>query len=194
MQVSLRHAVLYSVDELGGRANGKTYIQKLCFFVGKLTGQPFGFRAHYYGPYSDQVSAELGFLTSSGYLLESRSGSGSAGVGGWEIARYNYRMTDAGMQAVKWLDEKYTAESTQIRDAIRRVLGAGDLNYVGLSFAAKTIWIIEHKNSPMTIDGIKDAARQFKWNVSGDDVSKASEFLQKLDLVRVVGQPERAQP
>ena len=186
MKFGARQIVLHAVSEMGGHANGKTYLQKLCFFVGKLVGKPLDFRAHFYGPYSDDVSAELAFLVNGDFLTESRRGSGVPGDQGWEIARYDYRITEKGQTAVHWLTERFPDESAQVRAAVRRVLDSGDLDYVGLSFAAKTFWILEQKGQTMTPDGVAEAAKQFRWRVNGQEVTKAAAFLQKLDLARVV--------
>ena len=189
MEVNVRHVVLYAVEQASGRANGKTYVQKLCFFVSKLIGQPLGFRAHYYGPYSDQVSAELAFLTGAGLVTETRRGSGMAGAGGWEIARFDYSLTDDGKKAVGQLAERQPDEATSVRHAIQRIFAAGEQNYVELSFAAKTNWILENSGGPMTFDGIARAAEKFRWNVSGTDVVKAATFLEKLGLVQLKPSP-----
>lgn len=184
MGVNVRHVVLLAVEQVGNRPNGKTYLQKLCYFVQRLTKEHLGFRAHYYGPYSDQVSAELSYLTGAGLLNETRRGSGIAGQGGWEIARFDYSLTDQGRQALALLEEQLP-EAAQIRESIQRVMAAGDQNYVDLSFAAKTDWILDSEHGPMTVDGIARAATRFNWNVAGTDVQKAANFLAKLGLVQV---------
>ena len=166
MPVELRHLVLYVVEQVGERPNGKTYIQKMCFFVEKLIGQPLGFRAHYYGPYSDRVSAELAFLTASGFLYENRRGSGVAGSLGWEIARFDYRLTDRGKEAVEKLKTKRPDEAELVTRAVEKVLQAGQLDYVDLSFAGKgnrhdsfqTVQIPGHQIMPVKMPGI-DASR-----------------------------------
>lgn len=185
MEINVRHVVLYAVEQAGGRPNGKTYIQKLCFFVSKLINEPLGFRAHYYGPYSDEVSAELAFLTSAGLVAETRRASGMAGSGGWEIARFDYSLTEDGKRAVKQIEQKLPAETHAVREAIRRVFDAGEQNYIQLSFAAKTKWILEAEGGPMTFDGIARAAEKFRWNVSGTDVVNAAHFLEKLGMVKL---------
>lgn len=183
MRIEVRHAVLHVVDMVGGRPNGKTYIQKMCFFVSKLLNEPMGFQAHYYGPYSDQVSAELASLTGAGLLAERRKGSGARSASGWEIARFDYSLTDEGKDAVAYLNTKFPAVSRDLRAAIQRVLDAGDLDYVGLSFAAKTRWILDVSGGPMTTAGVAQAAGKFNWNVEQPQVEAAASFLEKLGLV-----------
>lgn len=182
MSIDSRHVVLLAVDHVAGRPNGKTYIQKLCYFVQRLTNVQLGFRAHYYGPYSDQVSDALAYLSGTGLVSETRRGSGIAGAGGWEIARHDYDITDDGRAALARLDQ---ASLEPLKEAIKRILDAGDLNYVDLSFAAKTDWILDSESGPMTYEGIAGAATRFNWEVSGTDVKKASGFLAKLGLVQL---------
>jgi uncharacterized protein YwgA len=185
MQVNPRHVVLYAIEQIGERPNGKTYIQKLCFFVSKLLQQDLGFRAHYYGPYSDQISGELSFLTGAGFVTESRKGSGLPGTGGWEIARFDYSLTEEGRAAVAQLARRFPVDAKNVRAAIEKVLAAGEQNYVELSFAAKTSWILENEGKAMTFDAIAKAAERFRWDVKGTDAHRAAEFLEKLGLVGV---------
>lgn len=185
MEPSVRHVVLFVIEQVGDRANGKTYIQKLCYFVQRLKGWQLGFKAHYYGPYSDVVASELSFLSGAGLLSETRRGSGIAGSGGWEIARFDYSLTEEGRRTVLHLAERNQADAEQIRSAIRSVLAAGNQNYIDLSFAAKTDWILQAEHGPMTFDGIASAAGRFNWNVEGTDVQKAATFLEGIGLVKV---------
>ena len=185
MTASIRHLVLYTVEQVSARPNGRTYIQKLCFFVSKILDRQLGFRAHYYGPYSDQISAELAFLTGAGLVTEARRGSGMPGTEGWEIARFDYSLTEAGNVAVGQLAQRQPADAQVVREAIKRVLDAGDQNYIQLSFAAKTSWILEHEGGPMTFEGISKAADRFQWNVAGTDVQNAATFLEKMGLIKL---------
>jgi hypothetical protein len=45
-------------------------------------------------------------------------------------------------------------EASAVREAVPRVTSAGDQNYVQLSFAAKTSWILEADGRPMTFEAI----------------------------------------
>jgi hypothetical protein len=113
-----------------------------------------------------------------------RRGSGIAGSGGWEIARYDYSLTDQGREALAQIVGQLQ-DAEGIRAAIGRVLAAGDNDYVDLSFAAKTDWILESEHGAMTPEGIAKAATRFNWNVSGTDVQKAATFLSNLGLVQL---------
>lgn len=185
MQIDARHLVLWVLADLGTRRNGKTYLQKLCFFVGKVLNLDLGYRAHYYGPYSDRIAAEIGFLNANDYIYESRQGSGIPDSRGWEVMRFDYRLTERGETGVRWLDQQEPDQSAAVKMAVDTVLAAGDLNYIGLSLAAKTYWILTGEGRPMTFEGIAEKARQFRWTVSEDDVRKAADFLARLKLASV---------
>jgi uncharacterized protein YwgA len=185
MQIEARHLVMWVLATLGDRPNGKTYLQKLCFFVGRVLNQEFGYRAHYYGPYSDQIASEIGFLNANDYIYESRKGSSVPDGRGWEVTRFDYRLSERGVIGVGWLDQQHSEQSKAVRAAVESILAAGELNYIGLSLAAKTFWILTDEGKPMTFEGISEKANQFKWTVSGDDVRKATDFLGKLDLASV---------
>lgn len=187
MEVNPRFVVLLVVERVQGQANGKTFIQKLCYFIQRLNDWPLGFRAHYYGPYSDTVSSELSSLTSGGLLSESRCGSGVAGPDGWEIARFDYALTEAGKRAVAQLEHSDPEGVKRVRAAIQQVVEAGARNYVDMSFAAKTDWILQSEQGAMTFEGIASAAKRFNWKVQGTDVQEAASFLGKLGLVAVKG-------
>lgn len=181
MKFDARQVVLFVVSELGDRRNGKTFIQKVCFFVGRLTGHRLGFGPHFYGPYSDDVSAEIAYLVGGDLLVESRQGSGVVGETGWELAHIGYCLTDKGRDGLGFLEAKHPTESALVRSAVRQVLSAGPLDYVELSVAAKAVWIEEANGKSLDPGSIASAATRFGWLVSGKQVERASEFLRKLD-------------
>lgn len=192
MNINLRQFVLLVIDAAGGTVSGKTYLQKLCFFVGvKMRDASLGFRPHYYGPYSDQVSAELSFLKGAGYISEQRRGVGFADSSGWEVTRYDYEVTTEGQAAAQSLRQTHPDDSKIIQDAVRSVIAAGPLDYMALSIAAKTYWIVNESGAlPISLNRIADQAASLKWKVTTDQVEAATTFLEKLNLVKkVTSQP-----
>lgn len=188
MAIETRHLVLWAIAEVEGRPNGRTYLQKMCYFVGLILGLDLGYRAHHYGPYSDLVSAEISFLVANGYAFESAKRFGVADGQGWEITRRDYELTERGREGVRWLDARHVDQARMVRAAIERVKQAGDLNYVGLSFAAKTFWILSHAGVPTTPDRVQEKAKDFRWQVDTKDITSAAEFLQRLNLATVATQ------
>ncbi len=47
---------------------GRTVLQKQLYFYSVLSGNDFGYDAHYYGPYSADVAANVDSLVSSGWI------------------------------------------------------------------------------------------------------------------------------
>ena len=104
---------------------------------------------------------------------------------GWEVAHVDYLVTDKGRDAVRFLDAKHSAECALVRSAIRQVLSAGSLDYIELSLAAKAAWILESQGKAVNAVGIASAAGRFGWQVSGNQVERATKFLRTLDLAEL---------
>ncbi len=60
--------VLLAMLAMGGEIQGKTKFQKTVYFLGLMTGciDDLGYRAHFYGPYSDEVADAIGWLRTIG--------------------------------------------------------------------------------------------------------------------------------
>src|SRR5579872_2376708 len=82
----------------GGEIWGRTKLQKTIYFLGILTGnlEDLGYRAHYYGPYSDSVTAAVARLKALGFVSESSLHTGAVSDDGFEIARHELVMTEEG--------------------------------------------------------------------------------------------------
>lgn len=185
MKVNRREFVLLVLDAAGGEIPGKTYFQKLCFFVGLKAGNSeLGFSPHYYGPYSDAVANEISFLKGSGFISERRLGTGVADSSGWEMTRYDYSITDEGRRAVRILKDGYPNDCAAVTLAVSEVSAAGDVDYMALSIAAKTYWIVnQNKNAPVPLHAIAEQAQHLNWKISNDQVNTAIDFLTKLHLI-----------
>ncbi|MBI4334205.1 MAG: hypothetical protein HY673_23320 [Chloroflexi bacterium] len=175
--------VLLSIEAFGGSITGKTLLQKRLYFVSKLIARDMGYRAHYYGPYSDTVAAALVQLKNLGFIEEEVVGLGSTNLTGFEVRRFDYRLSDAGRKAVAWLKANYSDEAASITGASRRLLDAGDLDYVMMSVAAKAHWIFERGADPATPAQIAEEASTFSWTISETEVCDAVGFLKHLNLV-----------
>jgi uncharacterized protein YwgA len=80
------HLVLFAC---GGQMSGRTKLQKTVYFVGALSGRldELGYRAHYYGPYSSDVSAAVEDLRGLGFLTQRVASDGSHDSQGFEVTR-----------------------------------------------------------------------------------------------------------
>ena len=63
-----------TLHALGGQVRGKTKLQKMVYFAGILTGaiEELGYRPHYYGPYSSEVTDAMGRF--AGWVSSSKRG------------------------------------------------------------------------------------------------------------------------
>ena len=107
MEISTRHLLLWAIADVQSRPNGRAYLQKLCFFVGRLLGVDFGHRANHFGPYSDLVASEMSYLLANGYAFQTPKYCDAADSQGWEVPRADFRLTDRGEEGLRWLDVKY---------------------------------------------------------------------------------------
>ena len=142
------HLVLHAY---GGKIEGRTKLQKIVYFVGALTGHPgdLGYRAHFYGPYSSDVSVAADELQGLGFLTKKKSSFGSVDSSGFEVARYDFQLTDDGEIVAK---EKAATHATlweRIRKAVQTLKDANAEDYVKK-------FVIDHEE---LIEGGKEVLR-----------------------------------
>lgn len=190
MNLKPRAIMLLAIDAFGGKVGGKTLLQKRLYFTEVLARVNLGleFDAHYYGPYSAIVNSELSTLKLQGQLREDSSIYGYSGQSGFEMRRFCYELTQGGRDALGWLRQNYRADCQLITDAARRVLEAGDLDYMELSFAAKSHWILRRVEKPLSDADIAREAERFGWKVKPEQVHRGVQFLKKAGLARSASQ------
>jgi hypothetical protein len=175
--------VMSLIAGFGGRIQGRTLLQKRAYFVAQLSGVPIdlGYDAHYYGPYSAIVDNSIVRLKSLGFLAEENVGFGVASKG-FEIKRYDYRVTEDGKTILASLERK--EEYGRIERACIAILEAGDPNYFVLSIAAKADFILGKRGKAMTRKEIIREAEKFDWDIQEGSLGSAVDFLEKLSLVQ----------
>lgn len=172
---------------VGGEIHGKTKLQKTMYFLGLLTDslEELGYRAHYYGPYSEEVADAVGRLVALRFVDRNVVGGGAVNELGFEVARYDYRLNDDGRAVAERKAKRDPDFTTRLRDAAGRLRSAGDLDYMKLSVAAKTYFMLEGKKQA-TMGELVKQARRFGWQVTEKEVSDAGAYLARLQLVEVV--------
>jgi len=165
----------------GGHIHGRTLLQKRAFFVQKLSGidPGLGYDAHYYGPYSSTVDSTIEQLKNLGFLREETNEFGVMSRG-FEVRRYDYRLTEQGQQIAQKLAP--TPEFQQIQRSVRRIEEAGNPEYVELSIAAKAFFILQRQKRPMSVPDITKEAGKFNWNIDQQSLMRAVTFLQSVGL------------
>jgi len=175
--------VLSVIAGFGGQVRGRTLLQKRAYFVSQLSGVDIdlSYDAHYYGPYSAAVDNSVVRLKSLGFLLEENIGFGVAS-GGFEVKRYDYRITEDGNRILEAL--KVKEDYRKIEGACGAILKAGDPNYFVLSIAAKADFILGKRGKAMTRTEIIREAEKFDWDIQEGSLRSAVDFLERLGLVQ----------
>lgn len=175
--------VIAMLHSFGGNTSGRTLLQKRAFFVALLSRVDPGleFDAHYYGPYSSTVDNTITQLKNMGFVREEINEFGVMS-GGFEMRRYDYRLTEQGEQIARSLTG--LPEFQPISRSVGAIQQAGDPNYVELSIAAKSYFIITRQNRPMSVPEITKEAEKYNWKIGEQSVKRAVEFLSALDLAQ----------
>ena len=179
----IRDVVLLAYKAFGGTIRGKTLLQKRIYFISVFLRADLGYEAHYYGPYSEGVATANAEMKSLGFLSESATGWG-VDRRGFEMARYDYTLTDAGLR----LADKKAASNPELWDhvekAARVVTDAGNLGYMELSIAAKAYYVLIQLKRKATLDEISEMLPKFGWSVDKQELTNATRFLEKTGLVK----------
>ncbi len=176
--------ILSIVKSFGGKIQGRTLLQKRAFFTATLSGIDPGlkFDAHFYGPYSATVDNTVARLTLLGFLEEENTGFGFA-PSGFEIRRYDYRLTEDGEKVCASFEN--FPEFRHVKAACERIIAAGDPDYFTLSIAAKAFFLLRKRSGQgMSRDELIREAKKFDWNINPNSLESAVRFLERLNLVR----------
>ena len=177
------HLALMAMD---GEVRGKTKLQKTVYFLGIMTGQidELGYSPHYYGPYSSQVKEAVNRLAALGFVAHNSIPFGGVDRSGFEMARHDYRLTDDGQVVAR---QKAVADP-ELWERLSRAAGtlraAGDQDYMLMSVAAKTYFIVTQKGRKTTTAEVAEAAKQLGWNPSTEEIQQAGEYLVRMGLLQ----------
>lgn len=163
-----------------GPIHGRTMLQKRMYFYSVLSEQDFGFRPHYYGPYSSRVSAHLDGLVAAGVLTDTRRPTGGVTAFG-EVVRHDYSLKSS--EAVEeWREEPESERAISLFQQIADHPVARDANM--LSAAAK-VHLIVSSGGTMTIAKVEQKARDLGWDLNSSEIKQVLEYLKALNLVAV---------
>jgi uncharacterized protein len=180
------HLALYA---LGGEIRGKTKLQKTIYFLGVLTRSlaDLGYRPHFYGPYSAEVAGAVDRLRALGFVEQTVSSAGACDPSGFEVARYDFRLNEEGKRVAETKVKSNPEFWARLTKAVQTLKRAGEKDYVKLSIAAKTDFMLGENKGPARIEDLRALARRFGWAVTADQVQEAAHFLEALGLVRLAG-------
>ncbi len=170
---------------VGGTIRGKTKLQKTVYFLGIMTGEVenLGYRPHFYGPYSSEVADATGQLHTLGFLDRNTVQAGLKGTSGFEATRYDFTLTEAGKKIATAKSEAHSDIWGKIEKAAMALKQVGDIDYMAMSIAAKTYFMLSDKKGAVSPDELAKLALGFGWKVEKDQINEAVNYLQKLGLV-----------
>jgi len=179
--LELINGIVLTIGEAGNGVLGRTAIQKLLYFSTVKGIVDATYYAHFYGPYSEDVTASLSTLISFGFVEERME------ITSGEQRRYRYSLTANGR---KLLDEIKSQQPQEEISKIEKIVKqakeySSDLGAVDLSIPAKSHFILREAREPMTLSAISEAAKRLGWDVPPEQITKSIEFLENLGLVTV---------
>jgi uncharacterized protein YwgA len=172
---------------VGGEVQGKTKLQKTVYLLGAITGclQDLGYRPWFYGPYSDDVDRAVTLLKMIGAIDQNVSSRGFD-QSGFEVRRYDFRLNEKGKKFAEIKGRQYPEIWQRLQQDAKRLREAGDIDYMEMSIAAKTHYMLGRKQDPATMAELAQLAPQFGWNVSPRQVQQAAQYLNRLGLVQLL--------
>lgn len=185
--MNTRDFVFLAFKAFGGKLQGKTAIQKKLYFLGFLTGmsEHLGYLAHYYGPYSAEVSDAIGEMKSLGFLEESVAGFGFNRTG-FEVCRYDYKLKPDGQHIANRKAKEYSDDWEKIQSTAKLIQEASkQVDYMELSIAAKAFYLLTERGGEASDKDIVKLAPSFGWSIKPAEIQKAYKFLEKLKLVTI---------
>jgi uncharacterized protein YwgA len=152
--------------------------------LGILTGNldELGYRPHYYGPYSATVGDAVARLKALNFVQESSLHTGVVDDSGFEIARHDFLLTDEGKRIAKQKSDQYPAVWKKIQGSVTRFKQGGDLDYMKMSVAAKTFFMLSAAGRPATTLELSESAKKLGWNPKPQEINESIDFLEKLGL------------
>lgn len=179
--------VLLTTLAMGGEVQGKTKFQKTVYFLGLLTGcvDDLGYRAHFYGPYSDEVADAIGWLRTIGAVDVIISSGGTVDRAGFEVRRYDYRLNEGGRRFAETTARRYPDLWEKLQKAAEFLKHAGDLDYVRMSIAAKTYFMLQETHGQASEKDLARLATRFGWEVTPQQVTEAASYLERLGLAQI---------
>lgn len=181
--MNAKDVFLIVLSHAGGSLKGKTLVQKKGFFLDHFLDLGLAYRSHFYGPYSPELDSAIGQCKALGFVEERVAEYGVVSQDKFEVKRFDYRLTEDGRIVAQAIRKREPELCSKIESCLERLERAGNLDYVQLSIAAKSVHILKTSDKSMRPSDIAGEARKFGWNISEQAVDRAVDFLKELDLV-----------
>lgn len=174
-----------------GPIEGRTRLQKMVYFVGRRLNRnglfkfnELSYRPHYYGPYSSEIDNDNRELKALDLVKEDQCKI-KVGRKGFDLCRYDYYLTEDGKKIAKRIKNEYQDIWKEVESVIEEIKSA-NLNTAELSIAAKSHFIIDNHNRPITSESIQQQAKELGWDIDQKEIDKAERFLLDFGLIKLV--------
>ncbi|MFH1195346.1 MAG: hypothetical protein V1720_06515 [bacterium] len=173
--------ILVLLEIAGGEIQGKTLIQKQAYFISEFLGIYLGYKAHFYGPYSQKIEDALNYNTYLN-LIDEYCTVWGADPYGFERKKYEYKLNAAGREIVDGIKEKERDLYNSVKEIFEKLINSGvNDDYIAISIAAKVHYILTNSNDDdFTNEKIIAIARSFGWNISEPSIISAIKILQTV--------------
>jgi uncharacterized protein YwgA len=174
----------------GGEVKGRTMLQKKVYFMGILCEclDDLGYEPHFYGPFSAEVEGAVDRLRGLGFADQTITNWGFDHKG-FERNRYDLKLNKDGRDVAEDKKRNFPELWKKLIHAEGILKSLGRVDYMGLSFAAKTYFMALRKGRPVTPDELCEYAKNFAWKVSNQQISEAIKLLEKMHLAKPAAKP-----
>ncbi len=169
-----------------GMIAGRTVLQKTLYFINEKMKLSIDFNAHYYGPFSSEISDEIASLNASGIISECVETFPSFSFGvSFEPRKYSYSLTDMGTKMAHIVQKQNKVDAKAIKRILIDMKEAGVTNdYKSLSIAAKMHHIVK-AGKRMRPSEVLEEAKALEWKISEEEANASIEFLDKMGLIHI---------
>jgi uncharacterized protein YwgA len=152
----------------------------MAYLAGSLFSLDLGHHAYFYGPYSASIEGDVEALWLSDLIDEKRRRLG-INSNGFEVARYEYSLTDAGQQRLKQIREAFGAEYSDLEKFVNHVSEkAGSFHQNILSAVAKVHFIETMENERLKPQQVRELAKNLGWKLSEDQIQRVQEISDEI--------------
>ena len=105
-----RDLLLLAYKAFGGKIQRRTFLKKKFYFLALMLGllDKLAYSPHYFGPYSARVYEANNEQVSLNFIHQTKVSSGKVSSQGFEIARYDYEITEDGKIIAEEKIKKYS--------------------------------------------------------------------------------------
>jgi hypothetical protein len=132
----------------------------------------------------DAISEALIKLKARDFLTESVHSAGAICSRGFAIARHDFRLTEEGRRIGEQKAKANPVVWRKLQEVTAQFKKAGDIDYMRMSVAAKTYFMLQKSGKPASPAQLSESAKELGWNATAEDIKESVSLLEKLDLVQ----------